>query len=36
MEKAVTMYFSPVWNDPRKLSDICTNARILAVEGVPR
>ncbi len=33
MEKAETMYFSPVWNDARKLGDIYTNARILIVEG---
>jgi uncharacterized protein (DUF1330 family) len=35
-EKAEIAYFSPVWNDARKLGNIYTNPGILVVEGVPQ
>jgi uncharacterized protein (DUF1330 family) len=34
-EKAEAAYFSPVWNDARKISAVYSNARIYIVEGVP-
>jgi uncharacterized protein (DUF1330 family) len=36
LEKAEAAYFSPIWNDARKISAVYTDARIYIVEGVPQ
>ena len=34
LEKAEATYFSPVWNDARKIGDVYSTARIFIVDGV--
>jgi uncharacterized protein (DUF1330 family) len=35
VDKAQAAYFSPVWNDARKIGEVYSTARIYIVEGVP-